>query len=54
MAKQAFFSKENRISFFLNFLAVVLGIAITFGGESLISHNEEKKKPDELSGARIQ
>lgn len=43
MAKQAFFSKENRISFFLNFLAVVLGIAITFGGESLISHNEEKK-----------
>lgn len=36
-------NKENRTSFFLNFLAVVLGIVITFGGESLLSHKEEKR-----------
>ena len=43
MAKHQFFNKENRTSFFLNFLAVVLGIVITFGGESLLSHKEERK-----------
>lgn len=42
MAKRQFFNKENRTSFFLNFLAVVLGICLTFGGESLISHREER------------
>lgn len=43
MAKHKFLlSKENRISFFLNFLAVVLGIVITFGGESIVSHKEER------------
>ena len=36
-------NKENRTSFLLNFLAVVLGIVITFGGESLLSHKEEKR-----------
>lgn len=43
MSKTDFFNRENRTSFFLNFLAVVLGIVITFGGESLLSRKEEKK-----------
>ena len=38
-----FINRENCTSFLLNFLAVVLGIVITFGGESLISHKEEKR-----------
>ena len=42
MVKRDIFNKENLISFILNFLAVVLGIVITFGGESIISHKEEK------------
>lgn len=46
MSKSTFFNKENRTSFVWNFLAVVLGIVITFGGESLISHNQEKKDLD--------
>ena len=35
------FKKDNRTSFLLNFMAVVLGIVLTFGGESVISHRQE-------------
>lgn len=42
MKKAEFINRENLTSFFLNFLAVVLGIVITFGGESLISARKER------------
>lgn len=43
MKRTDFFNKENRTSFFLNFLAVVLGIVITFGGDAFLSRREENK-----------
>lgn len=41
--KKGIISRNDKISFFMNFLAVVLGIAITFGGEAIISDRQEKK-----------
>lgn len=41
--KKELIGKSEKISFFINFLAVVLGIAITFGGEAIISHRQERK-----------
>lgn len=36
-------SKADIVSFLMNFLAVVLGIVLTLGGESLMSHKLERK-----------
>lgn len=36
-------SKSDIVSFLMNFLAVVLGIVLTLGGESLMSHKRERK-----------
>ena len=40
----AFFHQQDWGGFLLNFLAVVLGIVITFWGESLISNHKEQKE----------
>lgn len=44
------FESEGWKSFWPNFLAVILGIVITFGGERLITNNQKRQDAREIVG----